>query len=58
MVLVLSHGNAQEEMRFLIYKCSIANLKEESLIVLRIVHDAVTAEGGLQGLINSYKAND
>lgn len=51
MVLILSHGNAHVERSFSINKeCLIENLKEESLIGLRTVHDAVTAEGGLQGL--------
>lgn len=51
MVLILSHGNGRVEKGFSINKeYLIENVKEESLIGLQTVHDAVTAWGGFQGL--------
>lgn len=51
MVLILSHGNVQVERGFSINKeCLIENLREESLIWIGTVHDAITARWGLQSL--------
>lgn len=51
-VLTLSHGNASVERGFSINKeCIVENLKEESLVALRQVHDGVTSAGGLESFV-------
>lgn len=44
----LSHGNAAVERGFSVNKeCLVENLKEDSLVAQRVVHDAVLAAGGI-----------
>ncbi|CAN7984064.1 unnamed protein product [Ixodes hexagonus] len=48
IILCLSHGNAAVERGFSVNReCIVENLKEESLIAQRVVHDAVLAAGGV-----------
>lgn len=49
IILCLSHGNAAVERGFSVNKeCLVENLKEDSLIAQRLVHDAVLAAGGVE----------
>lgn len=44
----LSHSNAAVERGFSVNKeCLVENLKEDSLVAQRVVHDAVLAAGGI-----------
>ena len=47
-LLILSHGQATDERGFSINShMAVQNLKEESLVAQRIVHDAITTAGGV-----------
>ena len=47
-LLILSHGQATVECGFSInIHVAVENLKEESLVAQRIVHDAITTAGGV-----------
>jgi hypothetical protein len=48
-VLILSHGNSEVERGFSINKeCIVENMKEESLVAIRLVHNAVEHWGAVE----------
>lgn len=50
-VLILSHGNAAVERGFSINKeCLLYNQAEESLVAIRLVHDAIISAGGVSSV--------
>jgi len=50
-ILTLFHGNAAVEKSFSTNKeCLVENLQEDSLIAQRVVHDAVSAAGGITSI--------
>lgn len=56
IILCLSHGNAAVERGFSVNKqCLVENLKEDSLIAQRLVHDAVSAAGGVDKVVITDK---
>lgn len=56
IILCLSHGNAAVERGFSVNKeCLVENLKEDSLIAQRLVHDAVLAAGGVEKVLITDK---
>jgi hypothetical protein len=49
LVCILFHGNADLERGFSVNReCLVDNLKEESLVALRTIYDAVLAQGGIE----------